>query len=171
MLNASAGFNVSRADIGALANDWFSNDNISCHFVMNKYLWPYKNIFFLLCYWAAMMICVHAQNKSDRESFYQIYSSNKEKFQVRLALRKALEKQHFSDEQYSMIKACLIKEEAGANDPLFDLHIDQKLLEVGKVLGRGAQGVVLKGNYKGAAVAVKTLINVDTKEVRRQMFI
>lgn len=66
-----------------------------------------------------------------------------------------------------MIKSVLIKSGQGSNDPLFDLHIDVHKLDVGKVLGRGAQGVVLKGKYQNNEVAIKTLINVDYKELRQ----
>jgi len=48
---------------------------------------------------------------------------------------------------------------------LFDLHIDQTKLEIGEVLGRGAQGIVLKGKFQGVPVAVKTLINVGRTEL------
>ena len=75
----------------------------------------------------------------------QMYTANKEKFQVKRALKKALDQQHFSDDQFMLIKDCLLNRQAGATDPLFDLHIDVKNVQVGKVLGRGAQGVVLKG--------------------------
>ncbi|GMH52972.1 hypothetical protein TrLO_g10257 [Triparma laevis f. longispina] len=165
-LNASE-FNVSRTDMDDLALAWFENDDISCYFVHNKWLWPYKQMFFMFIYWIALLISLKGQNRSERDGFYQIYSANKEKFKVRLALKKALEKQQFSDDQFDMIKSVLIKSGQGSNDPLFDLHIDVHKLDVGKVLGRGAQGVVLKGKYQNNEVAIKTLINVDYKELRQ----
>jgi serine/threonine protein kinase len=146
--------------------DWFTNSEPSCEFVMNKALFPLKQIFFVFCFMVSMLVAVHSQNKADRMSFWQMYSANKERFAVQLALKKALEQQEFSDDQFAMIKGILTPEGSGSDDPLFDLHIDQKYLTVGKVLGRGAQGVVLMGTYKSAKVAVKTLINVDHHELR-----
>ncbi|GMH84466.1 hypothetical protein TrVE_jg8004 [Triparma verrucosa] len=160
-------FNMTRPDMDEQTQAWFENDDISCAFVHNKWMWPYKNIFFLFIYWVALLIALRGQNRDERDGFYQIYSANKEKFRVRLALKKALEKQHFTDEQFDMIKGVLIKSYQGVDDPLFDLHIDVQKLDVGKVLGRGAQGVVLKGKYQSSEVAIKTLINVDYKELRQ----
>jgi len=157
--------NISRTDLPDHIVDWFGNVDPSCAFVHQKWMWPYKQVFYLLCFYTCMMIISSGQNMSERESFYQIYSANKEKFQVKRALQKALESQQFSDEQFDMIKECVLKKELGSDDPLFDLHIDRQYLQVGKVLGRGAQGVVLKGSYKGSAVAVKTLINISRKEL------
>ncbi len=149
--------------------DWLENAKLeddSCAFVHNKSGWKFKRFFYIIMYYCVMVICVYTQNKSDREGFYQIYSSNKERFAVQRALQSALEQQQFSEEQFDLIESVLMPLHAGPEDPLFDLHIDQKLLKVGKVLGRGAQGVVLKGDYKGISVAVKTLIHIDRPELK-----
>ena len=136
-----------------------------CRFVHNKVMWVPKQIFYLFWFWVGMCIAITTGNKSERSRFYQLYIANKEKFQVRHALKQALEQQMFNTEDFQLITSILKPEDSGTSDPLFDLHIDQTKLEIGQVLGRGAQGVVLKGTFQGFPVAVKTLINVGKTEL------
>ncbi|GMH74771.1 hypothetical protein TrRE_jg4950, partial [Triparma retinervis] len=157
--------NITRNDIQPEWIDWFGNMDPSCEFVQKKTLWRFKQIFFLLSFLGCMMIVIYKQNKAEREAFYHIYAANMERFQVKRALKKALSQVQFTTDQFQMIEDTVLRKHLGSEDPMFELQINTADLVLGKVLGKGAQGVVIKGSYKGIKVAVKTLITISKKDL------
>ena len=157
--------NITRSDLKPEWIDWFGNLDPSCEFVQKQTLWPFKQIFFLLCFWGCMMVIIYNKNKSEREAFYHVYAANMERFQVKRALKKALKQVQFTASQFSLIEDTVLRKKLGPEDPMFDLHINTSDLVLGKVLGKGAQGVVIKGSNKSMKVAVKTLIAITQRDL------